>query len=236
MAFCRKVVGPNWYVHFSQIPALPEQCQTLLENAKRAASSHDLSVYNVLKFHESNQRLTFLSYPDFFEEAFPVLHSFLLVDTSAQVVRYRDLKDSPNPPLLHRKELMLDSSHPKAEEFAALTSLAEEIGLFNEPSRIGLKLSWDRLINSCGYSVVGHRLLPNGNDESTCADDTEPITTDTISRHKTALVRSVLSAPLQALIRLGLLLWRLQKKRLLLRNARGVELCYSRELMRCHSS
>ena len=148
MAFSRKVVGPNWYVHFSQIPALPEQCQTLLESAKRAASSHDLSVYNVLKFHESNQRLTFLSYPDFFEEAFPVLHSFLLVDMSAQVVRYRDLKDSPNPPLLHRKELMLDSNHPKAEEFSALTSLAEEIGLFNEPSRIGLKLSWDRLINS----------------------------------------------------------------------------------------
>jgi len=27
-----------------------------------------------------------------------------------------------------------------------------------------------------------------------------------------------------------------QKTRLLLRNARGVELCYSRELMRCHSS
>ena len=205
MAFSRKVVGTNWYVHVSQISELPEQCQTLLESARRAASSFDLSDYNVLKFHESNTRLTFLSYPDFFEDAFPILHSFLLVDTSAQAVRYRDLKDSPNPPLLHRKELLLDSKHPKAEEFAALTLLAEEIGLFKEPSRIGLKLSWDRLVNSCGYSVVGHQLLPIGNDESTCADSAEPIATDTISRHKTALVRSVLSAPLQALIRLGLL-------------------------------
>ena len=93
MAFSRKVVGTNWYVHVSQISELPEQCQTLLESARRAASSFDLSDYNVLKFHESNQRLTFLSYPDFFEEAFPVLNSFLLVDMSAQAVRYRDLRE-----------------------------------------------------------------------------------------------------------------------------------------------
>ncbi len=205
MAFSRKVVSANWYIHVSQISALPEQSQTVLESARRAASAYDLSDYNVLKFHESNQRLTFLSYPGFFQEAFPILHSFLLVDTCAQAVRYRDLRDSQNPPLLHRKELLLDTKHPKAEEFAALTSLAEEIGLFKEPSRIGLKLSWDRLVKNCGYSVAGHQLLPIGNDESTCADDIEPIATDTISRHKTALVRSELSAPLQALIRLGLL-------------------------------
>ena len=93
MAFSRKVVGSSWYIHVSQISELPEQSQTLFESATRSAFDYDLSVYNVLKFHESNQRLTFLSYPDFFEEAFPVLNSFLLVDMSAQAVRYRDLRE-----------------------------------------------------------------------------------------------------------------------------------------------
>ena len=203
--FSRKIVGSNWYVHLSQADLLDAQARVCLERARGLLGSYDIDQFNVLKFHESLRRVSFLSYPSFFDDAFPILKSYLLVDLDTSTVRYRDLSGSENPPLLHRKELLLAADHLCSKNFSEITSLAEEIGLFKEPSRIGLKLSWDKLVKSHGYVVEGNTLVPLGNDESTSDEDSAPVLVEAISRHKTALVRSVLSAPLQALIRLGLL-------------------------------
>jgi hypothetical protein len=109
-----------------------------------------------------------------------------------------------NPPILHRKELLLPADHPQQVAYQALTAAAEQIGLFDDPNRIGFKRAWETLLTQKGYRVVGHELVPIGNDETTHADVGET-TVEGIARHLTALTRYGFSAPIQALARFGFL-------------------------------
>jgi hypothetical protein len=65
------------------------------------------------------------------------------------------------------------------------------------------------LIAAQGYKVVGHVLHPIGNDESrensAIIDIFEYNETISIARHRTALIRNNLSAPVQCLARYGFL-------------------------------
>ena len=122
---------------------------------------------------------------------------------SSSQVSYRTYRDLLNPPILHRKELMLAENHPRREEFQALTEAAETIGLFRDPTRIGFRELWLRLVRESGYQIVGHELIPIANDETTTASDESKINGSSIARHLTALVRQGFSAPVQALARYG---------------------------------
>jgi hypothetical protein len=78
------------------------------------------------------------------------------VDLSNQTFRYRTYADSLNPPIFHRKELLLPQGHPQIKVFQALTVSAEQIGLFDEPNRIGFKRAWEILLSQRGYKVVDY--------------------------------------------------------------------------------
>ncbi len=116
--------------------------------------------------------------------------------------------DSFNPPILHRKELLLPSDDPQREVCAALTAAAEAIGLFDEPTLIGYGRQWQALVREKGYRIEGYALLPLGNDECDLAavdeHDRRHIGWQA-SRQLTALVRYGLSAPVQSLARCGFL-------------------------------
>jgi DNA phosphorothioation-associated putative methyltransferase len=106
-----------------------------------------------------------------------------------------------NPPILHRKETMLPSDHPRSAEFAELSAVEEAHGLYIEKSRIGFKSNWDKLIQEKGLTYYGHRLVTTS--EVTIKDEEEkPVT---VYRHLTALVRYELSRPVRMLLELGLL-------------------------------
>ncbi|NEX18457.1 MAG: hypothetical protein C1943_18105 [Halochromatium sp.] len=83
---------------------------------------------------------------------------------------YRTYADSLNPPILHRKELLLPAEHPRLEEYRALTEAAESIGLFEETTRIGYRRQWLERVRAAGYRIEGHALLPLGNLEADGAD------------------------------------------------------------------
>ncbi|WP_347259270.1 DNA phosphorothioation-associated putative methyltransferase, partial [Methylocaldum sp.] len=98
--------------------------------------------------------------------------------------------------------------------FEALTSAAEQIGLFDDPCRIGFKQAWEILLAQRGFRLAGHELVPIGNDES----DSPGLLTSIppfgkgglggiggIARHLTALTRYGFSAPIQTLTRFGFL-------------------------------
>jgi hypothetical protein len=161
--------------------------------------------FNVVRLEERNGKVALLYYPGFFEEPFPSLRESWLVDLNGGRNSYRTYVDSLNPPILHRKELLLPDDHPRQAEFAALTEAAESIGLFDNPTRIGFRNQWERLVRERGYQVVGHQLVPIGNDES--LDGELPAATESIkvARHLTALVRYGFSAPVQTLARYGFL-------------------------------
>jgi hypothetical protein len=127
------------------------------------------------------------------------------VDLGAGTVRFRTFADSLNPPILHRKELLLRADHPRRAEFEALTQAAEAVGLFDNPLRIGFQRPWEALLAQKGYRVVGHALVPIGNDEAGAADEDEGSVGVAVGRHRTALSRYGLSAPVQTLARFGFL-------------------------------
>ena len=125
------------------------------------------------------------------------------VDLETGHCHYRAYSESNNPPILHRKELLLPANHPDFQMFSSLTKEAEDIGLFDDPSRIGFLQNWDSLLRFKGYEISGHSLLPLGNEASNslAVIKESPI----IHRHLTALTRTQLSAPMQSLARYGYL-------------------------------
>jgi len=160
--------------------------------------------FNVVKLPHVGESVTLLDYPRFFDEAFPALANYWTVDLANQTYRYRTYTGSLNPPVLHRKELLLSKDHPKQELFQTLTKSAEQIGLFDDPNRIGFKKAWETLLAVHGYRVVGHDLVPISNDETT-STEVEAASFERVARHLTALTRYGFSAPVQALARFGFL-------------------------------
>ncbi|MCB1156492.1 MAG: hypothetical protein H7A25_02255 [Leptospiraceae bacterium] len=72
-------------------------------------------------------------------------------------MEYRDFNHYKSCPILHRKETFLHSSHPRYEEFSALSS-AEEAGLLSRRD-IGSKNRWEEVLQEKGLRIEGHVLL-----------------------------------------------------------------------------
>ncbi|WP_434110918.1 DNA phosphorothioation-associated putative methyltransferase [Methylocaldum sp. GT1TLB] len=209
-----KSVARNVYFHVSLLDTLEPESRDAIHAAGRVAQIHPGEDYNVVKLNREQNSVSLLDYSGFFEEGFPVLRRYWTVDLEKHTVRFRTYENSLNPPILHRKELLLPASHPQREMFEALTSAAEQIGLFDDPCRIGFKQAWEILLAQRGFRLAGHELVPIGNDES----DSPGLLTSIppfgkgglggiggIARHLTALTRYGFSAPIQTLTRFGFL-------------------------------
>lgn len=202
-----KRVVDDLYIHISAVGLLElaEQRHTI-EQALRRLPPLERGAPNVAKLNLSNGRLSLLSYPDFDTSPFPELQASWVFDAGTDVPsRFRSYAASLNPPILHRKELLVASDHPDRNKWSALTRSAEGIGLFDDTRTIGFRTNWDRLVASKGYTVVGHELHPLANAVDDGADPDASSSVDRIHRHLTALTRSNLSAPVQLLLRHGLL-------------------------------
>jgi hypothetical protein len=200
-----KAVAGHYYAHSDAFAALSADDLTRLGAAESLAKIARTEHFNVARFGRSSDEVSLLNYPKFFEDAFPALLESWHVDLAASRVSYRTYQDSLTPPILHRKELMLAEGHPRRAEFEALTKAAETIGLFQDPTRIGFRETWLRLVRERGYQIAGHELIPIANDETTTASDESKINGSSVARHLTALVRHGFSAPVQALARYGLI-------------------------------
>jgi DNA phosphorothioation-associated putative methyltransferase len=161
---------------------------------------------NVAKINLRTGRLSLLAYQDFETAPFPeLLASWSFLPGPVKPPTYRYYGDSLNPPILHRKEQLVASDHPDLDRWRHVTKASEDLGLFDDLTTIGFKLNWEKLIAQKGYRLVDYEFLPLGNTIE-CAVDLESTGGDRgIHRHLTALSRNNLSAPVQLLIRHGLL-------------------------------
>lgn len=201
----RKTIGPKTYIHVSSLKKLDASARNLISKGEVAIGLIPDEHYNVLRFDTTNGKIGFLSYPEFFDAPFPRLNKSWLFNTTDHTWVYRTYEDSLNPPVLHRKELLLPDNHPRQSEYKALSEEAEAIGLFDELSRIGYERQWYALINEKGYSLVGSQFVPIGNDVSVDGSHA-PLSGDWLSaRQSTALARTGLSAPIQTLSRYNFL-------------------------------
>jgi DNA phosphorothioation-associated putative methyltransferase len=198
-----KIIGQYRYFHLSQLSVQDEITRNAINLAISIAHVNN-DQFNVIKVTQDLTHISLLSYPTFFDIAYPALEQYWTVDIASNTARFRTFKNSLNPPILHRKELLLAADHPRQALYQSLTQAAEQIGLFDDPNRIGFQKAWDNLLNLRGYRVSDHTLIPIGNDESN-ANPVDESDFSGVLRHRTALTRYGFSAPIQSLARFGFL-------------------------------
>ncbi len=184
------------YLHKDAFSALPTVLTQFIPAVAKAVSLSDES-WNLVKLFKKEFRLSLLHYPDFYTDSYPALRQSLNVDLSKLSHKITSYEGSGNPPILHRKETMIlpDSEH--YEHFITLTQEGENAGLYENSRLIGFKRSWENLIARHGYELVDGRLF-----RSSAVIQVEE---SGIDRHKTAIVRHELSAPMKTLVKHGYL-------------------------------
>ena len=80
---------------------------------------------------------------------------------------HRDYRRSENPPVLHRKELLVAADYRGRDRFARLTAQETAHGLFADLQSIGTRVGWSSALESHGLQVRGHRLEPATSDGHT---------------------------------------------------------------------
>ncbi|MEI2768385.1 MAG: DNA phosphorothioation-associated putative methyltransferase [Nitrosomonas sp.] len=203
-----KFVHSSRYLHIEAFDSLSLTDLELIADAEKLAQVTKGINYNVVRISENKESISFLHYPGFFDQPFPKLNASWRVELHGSGrIHNRSYIDSLNPPILHRKELLLPPDHKEISKFQALTSIAETLGLFDDPSRIGFQNQWEKLIAERGYCLIDNEFVPLGNDfsEIDCISESYTSTIGEVQRHLTALVRYGFSAPIQMLARFGFL-------------------------------
>ncbi len=152
-----KVTPTALYVHRSGLHELPAILRVYEGCAQHLVGSVEGA--NIIKLYRREPRIAYLCYPTFEREAHPALLGSLLVDLRSRSVRYRDYASAGNPPILHRKETLLQAGHALRERFARLTAQEERHGLLTESESIGTYAGWQAALHRAGLEVHGHRLL-----------------------------------------------------------------------------
>lgn len=191
MGIGKRVAG-SLYVHKSALTMLDTEEQELVRYTLKKTTLKE-SNWNVVRI--SNDNIAFLNYENFETNPFPTLNLSTRVDLIDARVGSRDFSKYSNPPILHRKELLVASDFPSRQIFADLTSSLDEYGVFYDSHTIGFKDQWETRLKLHGLQVEGHKLI-------VLKKAGAPVD---VQRHRSALVRYQLSQPVQLLIRNELL-------------------------------
>ena len=155
--FKGKVVGGAAYVHISAIERLEPRLIKISKVAKEIIQK-DIQ-WNVIKFDLKDiDKLSLLLYEDFEKSEFPALLNSFQVRLSKRKYQSR-IHSKSNPPILHRKELLLDPSNPKIEKYEALTSSLEERSAFKNISKYGTKIPWEQNLKRLNITVKKHKIV-----------------------------------------------------------------------------
>ena len=202
-----KKVGQAIYVHRSAVDHLQTSAKDKLSFAlQRVPEDFQWSVLKISG--QDYQTFSFLDYQEFSAVAFPELRASLLVKLEYEGAKLRKYSDA-NPPILHRKELLLAPDHPLRDNFAKLTQSLESKGLFKNMANKGTRRIWMETLAEAGLTVEGPNVVQSGSksDEPLEAktDDKRTPENNKIERHKTAIPRAALSAPMYLLFTSGLI-------------------------------
>ena len=145
-----KHIGEYSYFHYSLIgdwSAFSDQLNAL-----------GASDFNVVKLNRRHPKFSLLTYLDFEIAPFPPLARSVSVNEFGST-RVMDYTSRNNPPILHRKELLLAADDPCGERAARLTGTLEEHGLLKNAKSIGTLEGWNRRLKEAGFAVRGDELI-----------------------------------------------------------------------------
>ncbi|WP_435237542.1 DNA phosphorothioation-associated putative methyltransferase [Psychromonas sp. PT13] len=185
------------YIHKDAFTAIPDTLKGFIPAVAKALKVEE-ETWHLVKLFKKEFRLSLLSYPDFYTDSYPALLKSINVDLTKLSHRITDYSNSENPPILHRKETMVLASNPHFEHFSQITAEGENAGLYENTRIIGFKQTWINLIHRHGYELVDGRLFRN-------SAIVPPSDENEIDRHRTAIVRHELSAPMKTLAKNGFL-------------------------------
>ncbi|KJG40878.1 DNA phosphorothioation-associated putative methyltransferase [Photobacterium angustum] len=184
-----KQLPDSVYIHKDSLSEINNKLSAFIPAVASALKTDE---WDLVKLYKREFRLSLLSYPSFYTDSYPVLHQSINVDLAKLTHKKTSYHQSENPPILHRKETMISSSNQYYEHFKNITREGEEAGLYKNTRIIGFKKSWENIINKKGYELIDGRLVK----QSSFTLSDEEIRID---RHKTAIVRHELSAPMKTL-------------------------------------
>jgi DNA phosphorothioation-associated putative methyltransferase len=194
-----KRVGGALYFHVSALGEMSREIQRAVNVAQAEVPCFG---FNVVKFEgRAERRISLLSYQDFDETATPALLDSWTLNIETGKTTSRSYRTSLNPPILHRKELLLRSDDPRRDRFAGLTAELEQRGLFTNSKAIGFQRQWRRILRAYGIEIKNHMVLDRRDGESEDGKWAKP----EVARYRTALSRQALSTPMQLLARHGFL-------------------------------
>ncbi len=193
-----KKLPDSIYLHKDTFSDVPESLSKFIKIVAKALKIDDAN-WNLIKVFRNDFRLSLLNYPLFFEDSYPALEQSVSVDLTKLSHRITSYSEQENPPILHRKETMVPKEHEFHDHFCMLTQEGEAAGLYENTRMIGFKNSWGRLIEKHGYELVDGRLFRSSAVNENVDNEKE------IDRHKTAIVRHELSAPMKTLAKNGFL-------------------------------
>ena len=101
---------------------------------------------------------SYLVLPEPRPDPHPALLRCVKLNLRTRQIDCYDYADSPNPPILHRKECFLLPDHDLYSKFARLTAQEEKHGLLDNPSTIGTRHRWETRLRNRGFEIKGHRL------------------------------------------------------------------------------
>ena len=195
-----KQVGGVLYLHVSALEGVSATRKRAVDRAAQLAGIAS-GAFNVVKIQGTPPiRVSLLAYEDFDQNPFPALLEGWTVDLKAERSVRRNYRNSGNPPILHRKELLLAADDSRRAAFARLTAELERRGLFEDPHLIGFRRQWERRLADAKVSVSGHFVADEATGSRPRAGRPQ-----TVKRHRTAISRNTLSVPMQALARHGFL-------------------------------
>lgn len=108
--------------------------------------------FNVVKL-DGRSRVSFLRY-EAFAAAFPALLAARSCDIERGTCRQTDYAGRCNPPILHRKELLLPSDDPRVPCAERLTRYLETWGAFSDARSIGTRNAWRRRLVALGLDSL----------------------------------------------------------------------------------
>ena len=149
-----KHIHPFSYYHRALVETVPGLMDEI--SAIRTRLRLSSSPFNVVKLDACN-RISFLVYEPF-NVAFPTLLATESCDLARSAVRRIRYAGRPNPPILHRKELLLPAEHPLVPEAESLTSTLERRGALRDITKIGTKLGWQRRLAELRLDETGSPL------------------------------------------------------------------------------
>jgi len=195
-----KKVGSNHYFHHFLRPQVSTGLEERIGLAEKKSATRLGTDYNVVRYSESRETISFLHYDRYFEDPFPVLKKSCLINLLIGTVSKRDYSLVKNPPILHRKELLLPNDHPLVGDYSALTRVLEEAGLFKNVRRIGTQKIWEAMIREAGFGwIYDDPEIREAEARKQRSKQRE------VLRHRTAISRTTLSLPFQCLERHGYL-------------------------------